>query len=175
MSTKLSLPTSRLSELLPPWNSALWPSANPSMTKLANLLIARNGPGWGEYTWLGSGGIHRHQQPEPCTAAETKSNSVLVPVYPLCVPEWKVLHIARQRNVCDLNQKMNMDSHKAEGMNPVSKSIAAFLKQEVETIPVFVIEKDILSGVSTQNHLIMRCSIFTGLTPYYSQFKTPLI
>lgn len=76
------------------------------------------------------------------------------PVDPPGVPEGEVLHDARERDVGDLDGHMNVIRHQAEGVHLVPVPRDPLLKQEVEAITVLVLEEDVLSAVSTEDHVV---------------------
>jgi hypothetical protein len=49
---------------------------------------------------------------------------------------------------------MQVIAHQAEGMNPAAELLDSVLDDEIEAIPVPVIEKDRIAGIATQDDVI---------------------
>ena len=69
-------------------------------------------------------------------------------------PEGKVLHDAGEGNVAYLDHQMNMVSHEAEGVDAMAETLDTFLQKKKEAGAVFFGEKDILSGIASQNDMV---------------------
>jgi hypothetical protein len=70
------------------------------------------------------------------------------------IPEGKVLHDAGEGNVACLDHQMNMVSHEAEGVDAMAETLDTFLQKKKEAGAVFFGEKDILSGIASQNDMV---------------------
>ena len=85
---------------------------------------------------------------------EEMTGSLLPPVEPAGITEREILHAAGQRNLANLQGKMDMVGHEAEGVNPVAKAESPFLKQEVKAAVVSVGQKNILPAVAPEDNMI---------------------
>jgi len=87
------------------------------------------------------------------------AGAVLPPVYPAGIAEGKVLHDFGEGLVRHLDDEVHMVCHQAEGMNSMSEALSPFLQQKIEPVPVGVIEKNVLSRISTQDNVIICAGI----------------
>jgi hypothetical protein len=72
---------------------------------------------------------------------------------------------------------MNLVGHEAKGVSPIAKPTGPFLKQEVETIVLSIVQKDILSAVSPENNMInftskMECMVYVPWREHTSRSST---
>jgi hypothetical protein len=64
------------------------------------------------------------------------------------------MHAARQGDIADLQDNVDMVGHGAKGVNPIAKSAGSILKQKVETAAVGIVQKEILPAVSPETNMI---------------------
>jgi len=79
---------------------------------------------------------------------------VCAPVEPLGVTKGEVLHDAGQGNLANLQGKVDMIGHQAEGMHPKTKALNAFLYQKKKTVTVFIFCENICATIATQHDMI---------------------
>ncbi len=65
------------------------------------------------------------------------------------VAEAEIVHDRRERDICHLDNKMNVVSHQAKSMGSVSKPFYTFLDEQIEMGTVNAIKEDVLPCVST--------------------------
>ena len=85
---------------------------------------------------------------------EEMACSLLPPVDPSSISKREILHAAGQGNITDLQGQMNMVCHKAKCMDAVTEPACSFLKQEVETITVVVVQKHRLATITSKNDVV---------------------
>jgi len=71
-----------------------------------------------------------------------------------CVAKRQVLHSPRQFKITNLQKKVEVIGHQAEGVDPVAETYDTFGEQSVEEMPVARGEEHILLGVSTQDYVV---------------------
>ena len=54
----------------------------------------------------------------------------------LTIPNSEILDNFGERNICNLNEKVDMVGHETKGMDAMSIFFYAFLDQEIETVTV---------------------------------------
>ena len=83
----------------------------------------------------------------------TPLKQVADPFFPVVdmpgVTKADILHDFGKRNLGNLNGKMDMIRHAAEGMNPMAESFNSFLKKQIKPGSVLSCKKDILPTVAS--------------------------
>lgn len=64
------------------------------------------------------------------------------------------MHATGQENITDLQGQVDMVGHKAKCINAVTESACPFLKQEVKTVAIFVIQEYGLAAITSKNDVV---------------------
>jgi len=73
---------------------------------------------------------------------------------PLRVPQRDVLHDAREGDVTNLDDQVEVIGHETEAVYPATEFLHGILQDQVEPVPVPVAEKDRFSGVASKDDMV---------------------